>query len=165
MARHAFLALGSNLGDRRRYLRDAIARLTAAEGVNLLRQSRVYETEAVGPVEQGPFLNLVIEVELAEEITPRQLLALAKKTEREVGRQARVRWGPREIDIDVLLIDDEKACEPDFTLPHPRMWERAFVMAPLADLAPTLSAPGGETVAELAARLGEEQGIHATVHL
>ena len=165
MARHAFLALGSNLGDRRRYLRDAIARLTAAEGVNLLRQSRVYETEAVGPVEQGPFLNLVIEVELAEEITPRQLLALAKETERELGRQARVRWGPREIDIDVLLIDDEKACEPDFTLPHPRMWERAFVMAPLADLAPALPTPSGETAAELAARLGEEQGIHATVHL
>jgi len=163
--RHAFLALGSNLGDRRRYLRDAIARLAAAEGVNLLRQSRVYETEAVGPVEQGPFLNLVVEVELAAEITPRQLLALAKETEREVGRKTRVRWGPREIDIDILLIEGETASEPDLTLPHPRMWERAFVMAPLADLAPTLSAPGGETAAELAARLRKEQQIHATVHL
>ena len=165
MPRHAFLALGSNLGDRRRYLRDAIARLAAAEGVNLLRQSRVYETEAVGPVEQGPFLNLVVEVELGDEVTPRRLLTLAKETEGEVGRQARVRWGPREVDIDILLIEGETACEPDLTLPHPRMWERAFVMAPLADLAPTLPTPGGETAAELAARLREEQQIHATVHL
>jgi len=165
MPRRGFLALGSNLGDRRRYLRDAIARLAAAEGVNLLRQSRVYETEAVGPVEQGPFLNLVVEVELAEEISPRQLLALAKETERLVGRKARVRWGPREIDIDILLIEGETACEPDLTLPHPRMWERAFVMVPLADLAPTLATPGGETAAELAARLREEQQINATIHL
>ncbi len=163
MAHIAYLALGSNLGDREGYLRAAIARLEEAPGVNLLRCSRVYETEPVGVTEQPRFLNMVVEVEA--EGTPRDLLALAKRIERELGRKRRRRWGPREIDIDVLIFDDETVDDDDLKVPHPRMWERAFVMAPLAELAPEIESPDGERAAVLAARLAEKQGIHAPIRL
>jgi 2-amino-4-hydroxy-6-hydroxymethyldihydropteridine diphosphokinase len=165
MSRRAFLALGSNLGDRMQYVRDAIARLSAAQGVNFLRASRVYETEPIGITGQPRFLNLVIEVELADNIGPRELLALVKRTETELGRTARERWGPREIDIDVLLVGEERVAEGDLELPHPRMWERAFVMVPLAELAPQLRGPRGESAAEIAARLAKEQAIYAQLQL
>ncbi len=145
MSRRAFLALGSNLGDRRQHLRDAIARLRATAGVNLLRLSRVYETEPVGVTEQPQFLNMVAEIEIADGISGRGLLEIVKAIELELGRIERERWGPREIDIDVLLVGEEQVKEADFELPHPRMWERAFVMVPLAELAPDLRGPGGET--------------------
>lgn len=163
MAHIAYLALGSNLGDRERYLRAAIALLKEAPGVNLRRCSRVYETEPVGVTEQPRFLNMVVEVDA--EGTPRDLLALAKGIERELGRKGRERWGPREIDIDVLIFDDETVSDDDLKVPHPRMWERAFVMVPLAELAPEIESPTGERAAHLAARLAEEQSIHAPIRL
>ena len=161
MARMAYLALGTNLGDRMGYLREAIARLGAAKGVRVLRESRVYETEPVGVTDQPRFLNMAVEVELADEVTPRELLALAKRVEAEMGRKQGERWGPREIDIDILLVGEERISEPGLEIPHPQMWERAFVMVPLADLVPEMRMPGGETVGEVAARLQQEQGIHA----
>jgi 2-amino-4-hydroxy-6-hydroxymethyldihydropteridine diphosphokinase len=153
------------LGDRLQYLRDAIARLRATESVNLLRLSRVYQTEPVGVTEQPQFLNMVTEIEIADSISARDLLRIVKAIESELGRISREQWGPREIDIDVLMVGDEQAREADFELPHPRMWERAFVMVPLAELAPDLPGPGGKTAAEIAARLRQEQGIHADVQL
>jgi len=159
--RRAYLALGSNVGDRLQHLREAIARLRATPGANLLRLSRVYETEPVGVTEQPRFLNMVIEVEIADELGARDLLRIVKNIETELGRIERERWGPREIDIDVLMVDDEQVKDGDFELPHPRMWERAFVMVPLAELAPELRGPSGETAAEIAERLQGEQGIHA----
>ena len=165
MSRRAFLALGSNLGDRLQHLRDAIARLRATPGVNLRRLSRVYETEPVGVTEQPQFLNMVTEIEIADGISGRDLLRTVKAIESELGRIGRDRWGPREIDIDVLLVGEEQVKEADFELPHPRMWERAFVMVPLAELAPDLPGPGGKTAGEIAARLRQEQGIHADVQL
>ena len=165
MSRRAFLALGSNLGDRLQHLRDAIARLRATPGVNLRRLSRVYETEPVGVTEQPQFLNMVTEIEIADGISGRDLLRTVKAIESELGRIGRDRWGPREIDIDVLMVDDEQVKDGDFELPHPRMWERGFVMVPLAELAPELRGPSGETVAQIAARLREEQGVHADVRL
>ncbi len=161
MARVAYLALGTNLGDRVAHLREAIARLDAAEGVRVLRESRVYETEPVGVTDQPKFLNMVVEVELAEEVTPRDLLALAKRIEAEMGRKQGERWGPREIDIDILLVGEERISEPGLEIPHPQMWARAFVMVPLADLVPEMRTPSGETVGEVAARLQQAQGIHA----
>ena len=161
MGRCAYLVLGSNVGDRLQYLRDAIARLRAAPGVNSLRLSRVYETEPIGVTDQPRFLNMVVEVEIGEEIGAHDLLKMAKNVEAELGRIERVRWGPREIDIDVLLVGDEQVKEEDFELPHPRMWERAFVMVPLAELAPGLRGPSGETAAEIAERLRKAQGIDA----
>lgn len=163
--RRAFLGLGSNLGDREQHLRDAIARLEAASGVNLAARSRVYQTEAMYVTDQPEFLNMVIAVDVADELSARDLLRLVKEIERDIGRKHRERWGPRELDIDILLFGEEHIAEDDFEVPHPRMWERAFVVVPLADVAPELKAPTGETVGELAARLRREQGIHAHVHL
>ncbi len=150
MGRRAFLGLGSNVGDSREHLGQALERLRAADGVNFLRASRVYRTEPIGEVEQADFLNMVVEVEVSESMAAGELLAMVKRIEANVGRKRRERWGPREIDIDVLLVGDERVVDGDFEVPHPRMWERAFVMAPLAELAPGLAAPSGETVSEVA---------------
>jgi 2-amino-4-hydroxy-6-hydroxymethyldihydropteridine diphosphokinase len=165
MSHRVLLSLGANVGEREEYLRGAIARLSSSPGVNFLRASRVYQTAPVGITEQRPFLNMVIEIEVAEEITPRALMALTKKIEVDLGRQRRGRWGPREIDIDILLFGDKQVQEDDLHIPHPEMWERAFVLVPLADLEPDMKTPNGETVAEAATRMKEEQGVHAYLQL
>jgi 2-amino-4-hydroxy-6-hydroxymethyldihydropteridine diphosphokinase len=131
----AFLGLGSNLGDRRALLGAAVRALPDVVAV-----SQLYETEPVGgPPGQGPFLNLV--VELDTRLGPRQLLELAGRLETAAGRRRGVRWGPRTLDVDVLLVGDEVVEEQDLVVPHPRMWERRFVVEPLAELAPELVAP------------------------
>lgn len=135
----AFLGLGANVGDRWEQLRRAVDALPDVVAV-----SPVYETEPVGgPVGQPPYLNLV--VELDTERSPRQLLDLAHGLEAEAGREPTVRHGPRTLDVDVLLVDELEVDEADLVVPHPRMWERRFVLAPLADLAPELVPP--ETLA------------------
>jgi len=139
----AFLGLGSNLGDRRRYLHDAIDLL----GSQVVAVSPVYETEPVGgPAGQDRFLNLV--VELDTECTPRQLLAVCHRLEAAAERIRTERWGPRTLDVDVLWLDGATVDEPDLQIPHPRMAERRFVLAPLADLAPELLAEAWEDRAE-----------------
>lgn len=130
MAR-AFLGLGSNLGDRRAYLRDAVARIPDVVAV-----SKVYETAPVGGPEQGPYLNIVVELDTAR--TARQLLEVCRECEAAAERVREVRWGPRTLDVDVLWVDGVTVDEPDLTVPHPRMFERAFVLMPLRDLAPDL---------------------------
>jgi 2-amino-4-hydroxy-6-hydroxymethyldihydropteridine diphosphokinase len=128
----AFLGLGSNLGDRRIYLRTAIDRLP-----DVVATSPLYETDPVGgPPGQGAYLNCV--VELLTSRAPRELLAEAQAAEAAAGRVRVERWGPRTLDVDVLLVGDEKVDEPDLVVPHPRMWERGFVLVPLGDLAPEL---------------------------
>ena len=128
----AFLGLGSNLGDRWQHLRDAIAALPDVVGV-----SPVYETDPVGgPADQGAYLNLV--VELDTDLSPRQLLEVARRLEDEARRVRAERWGPRTLDVDLLLVGDEVVEEDDLVVPHPRMWARAFVLVPLSDLAPDL---------------------------
>jgi 2-amino-4-hydroxy-6-hydroxymethyldihydropteridine diphosphokinase len=143
--RRAFLGLGSNLGDRVHYLREAVDTLRA---VDLRAVSPVYETEPVGgPGGQDAYLNLVAELETAR--TPHDLLGLCHRLEAAAGRVRDERWGPRTLDVDVLWIDGVTIDEPDLQVPHPRMWERRFVLAPLHDLAPdlvdeaTLDAAGG----------------------
>jgi 2-amino-4-hydroxy-6-hydroxymethyldihydropteridine diphosphokinase len=129
---HAFLGLGSNVGDRRTALRRAISALPDVVAV-----SPVYETEPVGgPTGQERYLNLV--VELDTERTARELLELGGRLEVAAGRVRGERFGPRTLDVDVLLVGDQTIAEPDLIVPHPRMWERRFVVAPLADLAPEL---------------------------
>lgn len=135
----AFLGLGSNLGDRRRHLAEAVAGLP-----DLVAVSPLYQSEPVGgPPGQGPYLNLV--AELGTEMTPRQLLALCHHLEEAAGRVRKERWGPRTLDVDVLLVGDLVLEEADLVVPHPRMWERAFVVAPLADLAPELVPSGWQS--------------------
>lgn len=130
MAR-AFLALGSNLGDREAYIRDAVAAMP-----DVVAMSEIYETEPVGPEGQGPYLNAV--VELDTELSPRELLELCRRLEAHAGRVRTERWGPRTLDVDVLLVGDLTVNEPDLVVPHPLLWERDFVLRPLADLAPEL---------------------------
>lgn len=128
----AFLGMGSNLGDRKAYLRQAIGRLPDVAAV-----SPLYETDPVGgPLGQGAYLNCV--VELFTSRTARELLTAAQAAESAAGRTRTVRWGPRTLDVDVLLVGDEQLAEADLIVPHPRMWTRGFVLVPLADLAPEL---------------------------
>jgi len=130
-ARRAFLGLGTNLGDRREYLREAIEAVPDLVGV-----SSVYETEPVGGPEQGAFLNIVAEVETA--LDPYGLLELCRTLERAAGRERRVRWGPRTLDVDVLWLDGVTVDDDELTVPHPRMYQRNFVVVPLLEIAPDL---------------------------
>lgn len=133
--RRAFLGLGSNLGDRRAHLRRAVATLSGPG--DLVAVSPLYETEPVGgPEDQGPYLNVVVELLTAD--SPVRLLARCRQVEEEAGRVRTVRFGPRTLDADVLLVGDLRVALPDLEVPHPRMWERRFVLAPLRDLAPEL---------------------------
>jgi 2-amino-4-hydroxy-6-hydroxymethyldihydropteridine diphosphokinase len=125
--------LGSNLGDRRAHLRDAVAGLSDVVAV-----SDVYETDPVGGPEQPAYLNCVVELDTT--LTPHELLDLAHDLEAKAARVRTVRWGPRTLDVDVLLVGDLTVDEPDLVVPHPRMFERAFVLVPLHELAPDLVA-------------------------
>ena len=127
----AYVGLGSNLGRRDRNLSAARRRLRE-RGARILRQSRVIETEPWGVLDQPRFLNQVLEVEWAG--TPRQLLRAAMAVEREGGRVRTRRWGPRTIDIDILLFGDERVNEEDLVIPHPRIKEREFVLSGLREL-------------------------------
>jgi len=133
-----YLALGSNIGDREGNLRAAILSLSAA-GIAVLRESPIYETEPVGYANQGWFLNMVVEAGTA--LFPMQLLTRIGKIERALGRVRTVPNGPRTIDIDVLLYANAVVRTPRLEIPHPRMQERRFVLAPLADLVPALRHP------------------------
>ena len=137
----AFLGLGSNLGDRRDHLRAAVASLPDVVAV-----SDVYETDPVGGPEQGRFLNLV--VELDTDLDPHALLGVCHRIESAAGRVRDVRWGPRTLDVDILWIDGVELDEPDLQVPHPRMFERRFVLVPLSELAPDLLPEGWERDAE-----------------
>jgi 2-amino-4-hydroxy-6-hydroxymethyldihydropteridine diphosphokinase len=128
----AFLALGSNLGDRRARLRDALEHLPDVVAV-----STVYETDPVGgPPDQGAYLNCVVELRTLR--SARELLVAAQAAERAAHRVRLERWGPRTLDVDVLLVGDAQVDEEDLVVPHPRMWDRGFVLVPLAELAPEL---------------------------
>ena len=133
-ARKAYLALGSNVGDRLGNLREAVDLLSSLSGASLLRVAGVYETEPVGVREQPWFLNSVVEISTT--LSPDELLAAAKWVERSVGRTPSYRWGPREIDVDILLYEGVEMSSEQLTVPHPRMRERLFVLLPLRELWP-----------------------------
>jgi 2-amino-4-hydroxy-6-hydroxymethyldihydropteridine diphosphokinase len=140
--RRVLLGLGSNLGDRRELLRAAVASLDGVMAV-----SPAYQTEPVGgPSGQGPFLNIVVALETA--MPARDLLAECGRLEKAANRVRHERWGPRTLDVDVLWIDGETVGDDDLAVPHPRMRQRAFVMAPLADIAPDVAGPGWADTAE-----------------
>ncbi len=129
--------MGSNLGDRWSHLRQAVESLTVESLIAVTAVSPVYETEPVGgPPGQGPYLNLVVELETA--LSPRLLMGVAHRLEEAAGRVRAERWGPRTLDVDVLLVGDLVVQQDDLVVPHPRMWRRRFVVEPLADVAPEL---------------------------
>jgi 2-amino-4-hydroxy-6-hydroxymethyldihydropteridine diphosphokinase len=153
-----YLGLGSNVGDRLSHLRGAAAALPR-HGVKVLRSSSVYETEPVGLVpDQREFLNASLRVQT--DLGPEELLDACKAVERELGRQAAgVRHGPREIDVDLLLLDDVRWRSDRLQIPHPTITERRFVLVPLLELDCELTLPDGIRLADALAALGEGQKV------
>lgn len=147
----AYVALGSNLGDPRQQLLDAMDALSNLPDTRLLQRSRLYRTPPWGMLEQPPFINAAVELDTA--LSPHALLDALLAIEQRAGRVRAERNGPRTLDLDLLHVDGVQLDDPRLTLPHPRMAERAFVLLPLHDIAPTLRLPGQVTVAELLARL------------
>jgi 2-amino-4-hydroxy-6-hydroxymethyldihydropteridine diphosphokinase len=137
----AYVAVGSNLGDRWGRLAQAARALRAAPGVAVLRASRVWDSAPIGPP-QPRYLNAVLELETTR--TPESLLALLREVERAAGRTRDVHWGARTLDLDLLLHGDLLVRQPGLTVPHPGMAERRFVLAPLAELRPELPVPGAD---------------------
>ncbi len=156
----AFIAFGSNLGNRLEHLQAGKQELEAQAGI-VSAQSRVFETEPVGgPDHQGAYLNAVVQLETG--LSAHDLLGVLLGIERSRGRERRERWGPRTLDLDVLLYGDQIIDTPDLTVPHPRLFERAFVLEPLSDLVPNLVIPGiGQTVDDLRSSVGSA-GVWAT---
>jgi len=186
MARvRAYIGLGANVGDARRTLADAVGALARLPGARLRGVSRLYQTRPVGVLDQPDFLNAVVALDVPAGAEPAagatELLIGLKRLERELGRRARRRWGPRELDLDLLLFGrarlaverppegaplsadlDPGAAARLLEVPHPAMAERLFVLAPLADVAPRLVPPGWhETVAAAARRRAEVEGAAA----
>ena len=131
-----YLGIGSNLGDRLAYLQLAVDELAAHPAIAVVAVSRVYETAPVGGPPQDPYLNAVVAVDAT--LDPHELLRACRRIEARAERVRAERWGPRTLDVDLLLLDDCRSDDDELTLPHPRMWERGFVLAPLRDVAPEL---------------------------
>lgn len=129
----AFLELGTNLGNREAYLARALEALGDWPGITICRTSRVYRSVAWGVLDQPDFLNLCVQIDT--ELNPFDLLQACKMVEVEIGRQVRQRWGPREIDVDILMMDGVDIETPGLTVPHPRLSLRRFVLEPLAEIA------------------------------
>ncbi|MDR9756398.1 MAG: 2-amino-4-hydroxy-6-hydroxymethyldihydropteridine diphosphokinase [Syntrophomonadaceae bacterium] len=143
---HAFIGMGSNLGDRRTFLKEASLEIGSHPQLRVIRLSSLYETEPVGYLDQGWFLNQVMEIETT--LTPEELLTFLQGIENKLGRKRLIRWGPRVIDLDILLYGNRTIETPKLIIPHPRMYERGFVMIPLQEIAPDLVHPDGKTTRE-----------------
>lgn len=157
MLNTAYVGLGSNLGDKEANIKKALKLLETSPGVQVKRVASFYRTAPVGYTRQDWFLNTVAEVETG--LKPHELLSLLLDIEERLGRVRTVRWGPRTVDLDLLIFGRETINAPDLIVPHPRMSERAFVMVPLAELAPEFTIDGRGKAAELAEALKKEQFV------
>jgi 2-amino-4-hydroxy-6-hydroxymethyldihydropteridine diphosphokinase len=138
----SYIAVGSNVGERRTFCREAVRLLGESEGIVLEATSSLYETTPIGGPPQRSFVNAVVRVSTTLE--PRSLLECCKAIEARLGREeAALRWGPRVADLDILLYDDLKVNEPDLEIPHPRMTTRGFVLVPLTEIDPAVADPWG----------------------
>jgi len=138
----AYIGIGSNVGDRQAFCRRAVEELGNSPGIRVRATSGLYETTAVGGVPQRSFVNMVCKIE--SDIGAREVFEICKSIEVRLGREpSDIRWGPRVIDLDVLLFDDEKIVEPDLEIPHARLTERRFVLVPLLEVDPRASDPWG----------------------
>jgi 2-amino-4-hydroxy-6-hydroxymethyldihydropteridine diphosphokinase len=153
----AFLGLGSNVGDRLAYLQLGVDRLAAERRVRVDAVSSVYETEPVGGPPQDAFLNLAVRV--ATTASPRGLLRACQRAERAAERVRTVRWGPRTLDVDVLLYADRQIATRRLTIPHPRLVERPFALVPLIEVAPGASLPDGRALVNVLATLAPIEGV------
>ncbi len=155
---HAFVGLGGNLGDPQTRIEQALLALDAIPATRLVRRSRLYRSAPWGMTQQPAFVNAV--AQLATTLAPRDLLDALLAIERANGRERDgLRWGPRTLDLDLLLHGDCQLDQPGLTLPHPYIAERAFVLVPLGEIAPRLQLPGGARIDELLARLGPHEVV------
>ena len=132
MKNKVYLSLGSNIGNRQKYIESAIELIGKTEGIEILKKSGLYETSPVGYVEQNLFLNAVIKIET--DFSEREILKIINKIENELDRKREIRWGPRTIDIDILIFSDKKINETDLIIPHKEMLNRLFVLVPLIEI-------------------------------
>lgn len=155
----AYFGLGSNLGDRLGYLARACEMMYNAPGLARHAVSGIYETEPWGLVDQPAFLNCVVRA--FTDLDPDDLLALVRRIEGALGRRrpVDVRWGPRTVDVDILMVGDLAVNRLDLTIPHPRMWERSFVLIPLLDLEPDMRAPDGRSLHAFVQDLPGRSGV------
>lgn len=135
----AYLSLGSNIDDRFNYLGQAVKKLNDREHTQVIKASSIYETDPVGYTDQACFLNMVIKIKT--NLSPFELLAHCLFIEEQLGRKRIIRWGPRTIDLDILLYNQENIKTNTLSIPHPRMYERPFVLIPLAEIEPNLFLP------------------------
>ena len=144
----AWVGIGSNVGDRAAFCRDAVAEVGDLEGVKVLATSGLYETSPIGGPPQRSFVNAVAKVET--DLDAQTLLRSLKELEGRLGRsESDIRWGPRVIDLDLLLYGEEKISEPDIEVPHPRMAQRRFVLVPLLEIDPEVADPWGSRYADM----------------
>ncbi len=135
----AYLSIGSNIGDRLHHLTEAVRALRLREGIIVTSVSSIYETAPVGFTDQADFLNMVVCVETG--LAAQDLLEVCQKIEHGLGRIRDIRWGPRTVDLDILLYNNDNIETDNLIVPHPRMHERAFVLIPLLEIAPLMSSP------------------------
>lgn len=151
----AYIALGTNIEPRQQHLEKAIKLLVQKENIELISLSSIYETAPVGYTDQAHFLNMVLEIETS--LSPEKLLDVCQAIETQLGRERTIRFGPRTIDLDILLYNDENRTSERLTIPHPRMGERGFVLIPLKEIAPNLIFPvTGKPITELVNDLPEQ---------
>ena len=158
MKEHAFLSLGTNIGNRQKYLHDALLLLDRHQAIKVESLSSIYETEPVGYTNQAEFLNMVAEITTS--LTPVNLLKETAEVEKRLGRKRTFRWGPRTIDIDILLYDRVELETDVLEILHPRITERAFVLIPLAEIHPSLAIPGKQSsLAEYIRQNPDKEGV------
>lgn len=154
----AFLSLGSNMDDRLSYLKGAIDELHKDEHISIREISSIYETDPVGYTNQGNFLNIVAKLETDYEAD--QLLRKCLQIELQLGRERKIRWGPRTIDLDILLYNQDNIETDDLSVPHPRMQERAFVIIPLLELEPNIQLPAMDMpLQKVLERIPDKEGV------
>ena len=153
----AYLGLGSNQGDRLAFLRAAVEGLRAEKDVTVVAASGVYRSAPVGFSDQPEFLNAVVVIDTA--LTPRRLLEVTRRIEDSSGRLRRERWGPRTLDVDILLIDGIEVDEPELAVPHPRLTDRRFALEPLLEVDPDASLPDGTCLRAVLDRIVEGQDV------
>ncbi|WP_026688665.1 2-amino-4-hydroxy-6-hydroxymethyldihydropteridine diphosphokinase [Alteribacter aurantiacus] len=153
----AYVALGSNIGERDVYLHGAIQQLDAHPNITIVKKSSIYETDPVGYTDQAAFLNMVIK--LTTTLQPLELLDVLQGIEDTLGRTREVRWGPRTIDLDILLYNKENIKLERLHVPHPRMFERGFVLVPLYEVDQNLQFPNGQDLQHYVRDLTDKEGV------
>lgn len=152
-----FLSVGSNQGDREEYLRFALKELVNHNKIDITSVSSIYETTPVGYIDQADFLNMVVQIKTA--LKPEELLEVTQNIEKKAKRNTQIRFGPRTLDLDILLYNDDNIKLSHLEVPHPRMLERAFVIIPLMEIAPSLILPDGNSIRIVHDTLLEKEGV------